>query len=79
MADDRLMWSLLPNWRNRNCQIGDVEFAKSPGQSGCVGFICLFDRPGGFACSARSIETGMSNLKSKLGQIGPKWDKSETF
>ena len=23
--------------------------------------------------------TGMSNLASKLGQIGPKWDKSGTF
>ena len=26
-----------------------------------------------------SVQSGMSNLASKLRQIGPKWDKSGTF
>ena len=26
-----------------------------------------------------SLRSGMSNLASKLGQIGPKWDKSGSF
>ena len=30
-------------------------------------------------CAAKSRRPGMSNLALKLGQIGPKWDKSGFF
>ena len=31
------------------------------------------------ACKRKLLESGISNLATKLGQIGPKWKESVTF